>query len=72
MKGGKRLEGSTKENPNIVNAMDTFRMVGCVCNENDTAIKWMWLVEGQPKRCGCGHWFQLKVHEAPDKYKLPA
>ena len=72
MKGGARKEMSTREDPNMVDAMDYFRMMGCVCNENDTAIKWMWLVEGQPKRCGCGHWFQLKVHEAPDKYKLPA
>jgi hypothetical protein len=38
------LQG-TKAQPNIVNAMDNYRMVGCVCNEEDTHIKWMWLCE---------------------------
>ena len=32
----------TKEEPNIVDAMDSYRMVGCVCNEEDTNIKWFW------------------------------
>ena len=36
---------ATKEEPCIVNAMDTFRLVGCVCHEDDTIIKWMWLCE---------------------------
>jgi hypothetical protein len=40
------LQG-TKAQPNIVNAMDNYRMVGCVCNEEDTHIKWMWLCEVQ-------------------------
>ncbi|XP_023326411.1 cytochrome c oxidase subunit 5B, mitochondrial [Eurytemora carolleeae] len=61
----------TKAEPTIVNAMDTYRSVGCVCNEEDTNIKWMWLCEGAPKRCACGYWFELKVHAAPDKYSLP-
>merc|ERR1712181_69795 len=36
----------TKENPTIINAMDSYRMVGCVCAEEDTNIKWTWLSEG--------------------------
>ena len=32
----------TKEEPNIVDAMDTFRMVGCHCNAEDTTIKYFW------------------------------
>jgi len=60
----------TKDQPNIVQAMDTYRMIGCVCNEEDTNIKFMWLYEGTPKRCKCGHWFKLEVHEAPSKEKL--
>jgi len=70
LKAVHRAEG-TKAAPTIVNAMDTFRAVGCVCNEEDTNIKWMWLCEGHPKRCGCGYWFELKVHAAPDKYNMP-
>jgi len=61
----------TKDAPTIVNAMDTYRSVGCVCHEEDTHIKWMWLVEGSPKRCECGYWFELKRHAAPEKYALP-
>ena len=61
----------TKEDPNIVDAMASYRLVGCQCNEEDSALKWFWLFEGKPKRCGCGNWFELKVHEAPDKYNLP-
>merc|ERR1712189_128988 len=61
----------TKDAPTVINAMDNYRMMGCVCNEEDTNIKWMWLCEGTPKRCECGYWFELKSHPAPDKYALP-
>ncbi len=71
MKAQKRGKG-TKDSPNIVNAMDTYRMVGCICEEDDTNIKWFWLFENKPKRCECGHWFQLKKHQAPEKWNMPA
>ena len=61
----------TKEEPNIVDAMDSYRMVGCVCNEEDTNIKWFWIFEGKPKRCECGYWYKLNVHEPVDQFKLP-
>merc|ERR1719430_521354 len=61
----------TKNDPTIVNAMDNYRMVGCVCAEEDTNIKWTWLSEGSPKRCECGYWMVLKTHPAPDKFALP-
>ena len=77
----------TKDSPTIIHAMDNYRMVGCVCNEEDTNIKWTWLSEvrtikwkhasqfhhfqGLPKRCECGYWMELKSHPAPDKYALP-
>jgi len=62
---------ATKAEPTIIHAMDNYRMVGCVCNEEDTNIKWTWLCEGTPKRCECGFWMELKTHPAPDKYALP-
>merc|ERR1712039_380192 len=65
-----KLAGN-EENPTIINAMDNYRMVGCVCAEEDTNIKWTWLSEGAPKRCECGFWMELKSHPAPDKYALP-
>jgi len=54
----KRVAG-TKENPNIVPSVADFRVVGCVCEEDATAISWMWLYKGEPKRCECGYWFKL-------------
>ena len=66
------LGKGTKEEPNVVDSFGNYRMVGCICEpEEDHHIKWMWLMEGKPKRCACGNWFSLKVHEAPDRYKLP-
>merc|ERR1719400_1675737 len=59
------------DTPTIIHAMDNYRMVGCVCNEEDTNIKWTWLCEGVPKRCECGYWMELKTHPAPEKYHLP-
>jgi len=61
----------TKDDPIVVDAMDTYRMVGCVCEEHDCHIKWMWLIEGRDKRCACGHYFTLKHNPAPDRYNLP-
>merc|ERR1712029_1238913 len=52
----------TKDDPIVVDAMDTYRMIGCVCEEHDCHIKWMWLIEGKDKRCACGHYFTLKQH----------
>jgi len=70
LKAVKRAKG-TKDSPTIVHAMDNYRMVGCVCSEEDTNIKWTWLCEGVPKRCECGYWMELKTHPAPEKYHLP-
>ena len=44
MKAVQRTKG-TKDTPTIIHAMDNYRMVGCVCNEEDTNIKWTWLCE---------------------------
>merc|ERR1711955_13346 len=34
------------------------RLVGCVCEEDATCINFMWLEQGEKKRCECGYWFQ--------------
>ena len=54
----KRVAG-TKDSPNTVPSVCDFRVVGCVCEEDATAISWMWLYKGEPKRCECGYWFKL-------------
>ena len=61
----------TKDDPIIVDAMDNFRLVGCVCEEHDCHIKWMWVIEGRVKRCYCGHHFSLKKHAPVDRASLP-
>eukprot|EP00091_Calanus_sinicus_P001493 TRINITY_DN11490_c0_g1_i1.p1 TRINITY_DN11490_c0_g1~~TRINITY_DN11490_c0_g1_i1.p1 ORF type:complete len:122 (-),score=38.99 TRINITY_DN11490_c0_g1_i1:198-563(-) len=48
LKAVARAKG-TKNEPTVINAMDNHRMVGCVCAEEDTNIKWMWLCEGTPR-----------------------
>ncbi len=70
MKAFARGKG-TRDEPNIVNAMDAFRIVGCHCNSTDTHINWMVVFDGKPKRCECGYWFKLKRHEAPTEATLP-
>ncbi|KAH7642496.1 cytochrome c oxidase subunit 5B, mitochondrial [Dermatophagoides farinae] len=48
----------TKDNPNIVKTFSGTRMVGCKCEEDSSAIKYMWLHLNEPKRCECGFWFK--------------
>lgn len=59
MKGQKRGPG-TKDNPNIVPSMCDSRIIGCICEEDSTSVAWMWIHEGHPRRCECGHWFKLE------------
>uniref|UniRef100_A0A1B6DPX0 Cytochrome c oxidase subunit 5B, mitochondrial n=1 Tax=Clastoptera arizonana TaxID=38151 RepID=A0A1B6DPX0_9HEMI len=54
----------TKDCPNQIPSAFDSRIVGCICEEEATAINWMWLHKGIPKRCACGHWFEL-VYKAP-------
>ncbi|KAK9496643.1 hypothetical protein O3M35_013082 [Rhynocoris fuscipes] len=54
----------TKDCPNQVPSAFDSRILGCICHEEATTIRWMWLHKEQPKRCQCGHWFQL-VYKAP-------
>ncbi|XP_019876879.1 cytochrome c oxidase subunit 5B, mitochondrial-like [Aethina tumida] len=54
----------TKDTPNEIPSAFDARLVGCICEEEATCINWMWLHKGEPKRCECGHWFNL-VHKAP-------
>lgn len=60
----KRADNTTKEKPNLVPSAFDARLVGCICEEDQTFINWMWLHQGQEKRCECGHWFKL-VEKAP-------
>ncbi|CAG9112749.1 unnamed protein product [Plutella xylostella] len=49
----------TYSRPNLMPSAFSKRLVGCVCNEHQMHVEWMWLYQGEPRRCGCGHWFEL-------------
>ncbi|CAN9500008.1 unnamed protein product [Ophioblennius macclurei] len=56
----------TKEDPHIVPCIGKKRMVGCLCEEDNTAIVWFWLHEGEAQRCpDCGAHYKLVHHELP-------
>ncbi|KAK0083138.1 hypothetical protein PV325_009263 [Microctonus aethiopoides] len=59
MKARKRGVG-TKEEPNLVPSFEDSRIIGCVCEEDSASVVWMWIHEGTPRRCNCGHWFKLE------------
>ncbi|KAM7385897.1 hypothetical protein PAMP_001943 [Pampus punctatissimus] len=56
----------TKEDPHIVPCIGTKRLVGCICEEDNSAIVWFWLHEGNAQRCpSCGSHYKLVYHELP-------
>ncbi|XP_020782795.2 cytochrome c oxidase subunit 5B, mitochondrial-like [Boleophthalmus pectinirostris] len=56
----------TKEDPHIVPSINNKRIVGCLCEEDNTAIVWFWVHEGEMARCpSCGSHYKLVPHELP-------
>ncbi|KAL1501871.1 hypothetical protein ABEB36_007114 [Hypothenemus hampei] len=49
----------SKEKPTLIPSAFDARLVGCICEDESTSITWMWLHEGEAKRCECGHWYKL-------------
>ncbi|CAK1593883.1 unnamed protein product [Parnassius mnemosyne] len=49
----------TFECPNLIPSAFDKRIVGCICHPDTNHIEYMWLHRGEPKRCGCGYWFEL-------------
>ncbi|XP_061379782.1 cytochrome c oxidase subunit 5B, mitochondrial-like isoform X2 [Danaus plexippus] len=49
----------TWERPNLIPSAFRKRLVGCVCYPDTNHIEYMWIHLGEPKRCGCGYWFEL-------------
>ncbi|KAM8794593.1 cytochrome c oxidase subunit 5B, mitochondrial [Eudromia elegans] len=61
----KRYAG-TKEDPNLVPSIGDKRIVGCVCEEDNSCVIWFWLHKGEPQRCpSCGAHYKLIPHELP-------
>nr|XP_020444203.1 cytochrome c oxidase subunit 5B, mitochondrial-like [Monopterus albus] len=56
----------TKADPHLVPSVTNKRIVGCVCEEDNTAVIWFWLHEGEAQRCpSCGSHYKLVPHELP-------
>ncbi|KAJ3606013.1 hypothetical protein NHX12_028056 [Muraenolepis orangiensis] len=61
----KEYAGS-KADPHIVPSITNKRIVGCICEEDNTSIVWFWLHQGVAQRCpSCGAHYQLVAHELP-------
>uniref|UniRef100_A0A673IBU2 Cytochrome c oxidase subunit 5B, mitochondrial n=1 Tax=Sinocyclocheilus rhinocerous TaxID=307959 RepID=A0A673IBU2_9TELE len=56
----------SKQDPHIVPSITNKRIVGCVCEEDNTAVVWFWLHQGEAQRCpSCGAYYKLVPHELP-------
>ncbi|XP_040293592.1 cytochrome c oxidase subunit 5B, mitochondrial-like [Bufo bufo] len=56
----------TKDNPHIVPSVNKQRIVGCICEEDNSQIIWFWAHEGQVNRCPqCGSHYKLVPYELP-------
>ncbi|XP_011825019.1 PREDICTED: cytochrome c oxidase subunit 5B, mitochondrial [Mandrillus leucophaeus] len=54
----------TKEDPNLVPSITNKRIVGCICEEDNTSVVWFWLHEGEAQRCArCGAHYKLVPHQ---------
>ncbi|XP_072537211.1 cytochrome c oxidase subunit 5B1 [Salminus brasiliensis] len=56
----------TKEDPHVVPSITNKRIVGCICEEDNTAVVWFWLHQGEAQRCpSCGAHYKLVPHDLP-------
>uniref|UniRef100_A0A8C5M0B7 Cytochrome c oxidase subunit 5B, mitochondrial n=1 Tax=Leptobrachium leishanense TaxID=445787 RepID=A0A8C5M0B7_9ANUR len=58
-----RSYAGTKEDPHIVPSITDKRIVGCICEEDNTSVIWFWLHKGEAQRCpSCGAHYKLVSH----------
>uniref|UniRef100_A0A8C5DZ27 Cytochrome c oxidase subunit 5B, mitochondrial n=1 Tax=Gouania willdenowi TaxID=441366 RepID=A0A8C5DZ27_GOUWI len=56
----------SKVDPHLVPSITNKRIVGCICEEDNTAVVWFWLHEGDAQRCpSCGSHYKLVPHHLP-------
>ncbi|XP_053126202.1 cytochrome c oxidase subunit 5B, mitochondrial [Hemicordylus capensis] len=61
----KRYAG-TKEDPHIVPSVTDKRIVGCICEEDNSTVIWFWVHKGEVHRCpSCGAHYKLVPHQLP-------
>ncbi|XP_054331893.1 cytochrome c oxidase subunit 5B, mitochondrial [Pongo pygmaeus] len=55
-----RGASGTREDPNLVPSISNKRIVGCICEEDNTSVVWFWLHKGEAQRCPrCGAHYKL-------------
>ncbi|XP_032609755.1 cytochrome c oxidase subunit 5B, mitochondrial-like [Hylobates moloch] len=55
----------TKEDPNLVSSITNKSIVGCICEEDNSAVIWFWLHKGETQQqCpSCGTHYKLLPHQ---------
>ncbi|XP_006880471.1 PREDICTED: uncharacterized protein LOC102876510 [Elephantulus edwardii] len=55
-----KAAAGTKEDPDLVSSITNKRIVGCICEEDNSAVIWFWLHKGDAQRCSnCGTHYEL-------------
>ncbi|XP_003422053.1 cytochrome c oxidase subunit 5B, mitochondrial [Loxodonta africana] len=59
-----KAAAGTLEDPNLVPSITNKRLVGCICEEDNSVVIWFWLHKGEAQRCpGCGTHYKLVPHQ---------
>lgn len=62
-----QMGAGTKDEPTLLPSMYNRRLVGHLCEEDQTHLTYFYVYKGFPKRCQCGHWFKV-VDSEPYHY----
>ncbi|TKC39281.1 hypothetical protein EI555_002966 [Monodon monoceros] len=59
-----KAASGTKEDPNLVPSITNKWIVGCIREEDNSAVIWFWLHKGEAQRCpSCGTHYTLVPHQ---------
>nr|AAT68231.1 GekBS029P [Gekko japonicus]AAT85561.1 BS010P [Gekko japonicus] len=59
-----KSRAGTKEDPNLVPSINEKRIVGCICEEDNSTVIHFWLHKGEAQRCpSCGTYYKLVPNE---------
>ena len=59
-----KATSGAKEGPNLVPSITDKRIVGCICEEDNSPVIRFWLHKGEAQRCpSCGTHYKLVPHQ---------
>ncbi|XP_036113271.1 cytochrome c oxidase subunit 5B, mitochondrial-like [Molossus molossus] len=59
-----KAASGTKEDPSLVPSITNKRIVGCICEQDNSVVIWFWLHKGETQRCpSCGTHYKLVLHQ---------